>query len=40
MNCNKTEVTSRGEYESYDPQPHGQTTVNEGTGPRAPQKGK
>lgn len=40
MNNKNTEETSRGQYESYDPQPHGQTTVNEGTGPRAPQKNK
>ena len=40
MDYNNTEESSRGQYENNVPQPHEQTTVNEGTGPRAPQKGK
>lgn len=40
MDYKNTEESNRGQYERDIPQPHGHTTVNEGTGPRAPQKGK
>lgn len=40
MSNEKTIESSRGQYESHTPQPQGQTTVNEGTGPRAPHRSK